>query len=254
MMYLSTALLPQLAGDVTNAVCIVIDALRATTVVATLFERGCPRVYVAGNHALAEKFARERGYTLCGETDGFVAPGFDYGNSPTEFASLDFTEKPVVISTSNGTKATATVADSKQIYLGAAVNRMAVAKAAWAEAVRTEANLVIVCSGTLGEFTLEDATVAGGYVEALVAQAGAWELPFVKDSAIAARRLWENEPNLLRGLMEGNHANALAARGFGVDIGYCAMVDTMTRVPTLVSEADAGTVDAPVILLRETPA
>ena len=172
---LAVALLPQLAGDVSNSVCIVIDALRATTVIATLFERGCPRVYVAGSHAIAETFARKHGYTLCGETDGFVAPGFDYGNSPTEFSRLDFTGKPVVLSTSNGTKATAMVSDARRIYLGSALNLIAVAKIAWSEALQTGSNLMIVCSGTLGEFTLEDATVAGGYVEALYAQAGAWE-------------------------------------------------------------------------------
>lgn len=246
---LAVALLPQLAGDVSNSICIVIDALRATTVIATLFEKGCPRVYVAGSHVIAKTFARERGYTLCGETDGFVAPGFDYGNSPTEFSRLDFTEKPVVLSTSNGTKAIAMVSGAKRIYLGSALNRMAVSEAAWREALQIGANLMIVCSGTLGEFTLEDATVAGGYVEALYGQAGAWELPIVKDSAIACRRLWQSESNLLRGIMEGNHAHALADRGFGEDIGFCSMVDTLSHVPTLVSEAETETVPCPVILL-----
>ncbi len=247
---LSVALLPQLAGEVSNSVCIVIDALRATTVIATLFERGLPRLYVAGSHGVAEAFARKRGYLLCGETDGFVAPGFDFGNSPSEFVRMDFTDKPVVLSTSNGTKAVAAVSGAKQIYLGSALNRLAVSEAAWNEAGRTGANLLVVCSGTMGEFTLEDAAVAGGYVEALYGRAGAWELPQVKDSAIACRRLWQSEPNLLRGLMEGNHAHALAERGFGEDIGFCAAVDTLSHVPTLVTEDRAASVRCPVIFIE----
>jgi 2-phosphosulfolactate phosphatase len=249
-MYVQVALMPQLAGDVSGAVCIVIDVLRATTVIATLFERRCPHVYVAAAHETARTFARARGYALCGETEGYRVPDFDYGNSPVEFAALDFTDRPAVLSTTNGTKATAIVAGARRVFLGAAINRMAVAQAAWNEARETGSDIVVVCSGTNDQFTLEDATVAGLYVEALEAQAGAWEAPTLADSAIAARRLWQKEPNLLRGWMEGVHARTLADRGFGEDVGYCAAIDTLPHVPILVEEADTNTVVAPVILVR----
>lgn len=249
-MQIRAALVPELAGDVREAVCIVVDVLRATTVIATLFERNCPRVYVAAAHETARTFARQQGYTLCGETEGYRVPDFDYGNSPVEFAALDFTARPVVLSTTNGTKATAQVAGARRVFLGAAINRLAVSRAAWRAAQETGSDLVVVCSGTRDQFTLEDATVAGLYVEALAAQAGAWEAPDLADSAIAARRLWQTEPNLLRGWMEGIHARTLAERGFGDDVGYCAAIDTLSHVPTLVEEADAPTVAAPVILVQ----
>lgn len=249
-MQIRTALLPSLAGDVSQAVCVVIDVLRATTVIATLFERNCPRVYVAASHETARDFARANGYVLCGETGGYKVEGFDYGNSPVEFAALDFTDRPVVLSTTNGTKATATVAGARRVYLGAAINRMAVAQAAWSRAEETGSDIVVVCSGTDDQFTLEDATVAGIYVEALVAQGQAWTMPSQADSSIAVRRLWEHEPNLLRGWMEGVHANTLANRGFGEDVGYCSAIDTLRHVPTLVDEADIATVACPVVLVR----
>lgn len=248
-MHIQVAFLPQMVQDVAQSVCIVVDVLRATTVVATLFERGCPCVYVAPSHELARAFARRNGYVLCGETDGFKVPDFDHGNSPTEIAATDFTGRPVVLSTTNGTRAVAAVMDARCVYLGAAVNRMAVAQAAWQRAQETRSDIVIVCSGTNGQFTLEDATVAGMYVEALAAQGGPWNMPEQADSAIAARRLWEREPNLLRGWMEGHHARALAERGFGEDIGYSAGTDILPHVPTLVSEAEIGTVAAPVVLI-----
>src|SRR5579862_6652699 len=147
-MEIRVALLPELAGDVSEAVCIVIDVLRATTVIATLFARGCPRVYVAAAHETARSFVREHGYVLCGETHGYKVPDFDYGNSPVEFAALDFAGRPVVLSTTNGTKATAVVANAKRVFLGAAINRMAVAQAAWREALERNADIVVVCSGT----------------------------------------------------------------------------------------------------------
>ena len=249
-MQIRVAFLPELAGDVSKAVCVVVDVLRATTVIATLFEKGCPCVYVAASHEKARAFAREKGYVLCGETGGLKVPDFDYGNSPTEFAALDFVGRPVVLSTTNGTKATVTVAGARKVFLGATLNRMAVAKAAWEASQETDSDVVVVCSGTDGDFTLEDATVAGLYVEALVAQGGAWTIPEQADSAIAARRLWQTEPNLLRGWMEGHHAQTLANRGFGNDLGFSAAIDTLSNVPTLVDEGDRETVPTPVLLVR----
>ena len=171
-MKLSVALLPELAGDVSNAVCIVIDVLRATTVIATLFEQSCPRIYTAASHDAARRFARSNGYVLAGETGGIKEPDFDYGNSPTEFSLLDFTNRPVVISTTNGTRAIAAVASAPRVLLGAAVNRMAVARAAWECALSEDRDIIVVCSGTDRQFTLEDATVAGLFVEAIC-----WILP-----------------------------------------------------------------------------
>ncbi|HLJ54534.1 MAG TPA: 2-phosphosulfolactate phosphatase [Chthonomonadaceae bacterium] len=249
-MEIRTALLPQLAGDVSGAVCIVIDVLRATTVIATLFDRRCPRVYVAASHDLARAFARREGYVLCGETGGVRVPDFDYGNSPVEFAALDFSERPVVLSTSNGTKAVAAVASAPRVLLGAAVNRKAVANAAWDAASELDTDIVVVCSGTDGAYTLEDATVAGLYVEALVARGGPWTMPALDDASIAARRLWQTEPNLLRGWMEGRHACHLADHGFGDDVAHCAAIDTLGRVPLLCSKDRASYLASPVILVR----
>lgn len=249
-MQIRTAFLPSLAGDVSDCVCIVIDVLRATSVMATLFDRGCPLIYVAGTHETAETFARSRGFVLCGESGGIKAPGFDYGNSPTEFAALDFANRPVVLSTTNGTKATAAVADARRVFFGAALNRQAVARAAYEFAHSEDADIVLVCSGTNGQFTLEDATVAGMFVEALHSQGGEWTMPQLTDDSIAVRRLWQTEPNLLRGWMEGNHAQTLADLGFGADLGFCAQTDTLLHVPILTTEADASPFAAPVVLVR----
>ena len=248
-MLIRTAFLPQLAGEVSGCVCIVIDVLRATTVIATLFDRACPRVYVSASHDAARTFARNRGYVLCGETGGYRVPDFDYGNSPVEFSALDFTDRPAVLSTTNGTGAVAAVAAATRVYLGAVVNRNAVAAAAWEAATEVGADIVLVCSGTDGQYTLEDATAAGLFVEALHAHGGPWTIPELDDASVAAKRLWQNEPNLLRGWMEGTHARNLADRGFGDDVAYCASLDRFQHVPVLVSEADADAASAPVILV-----
>ena len=248
-MRLDVAFLPEEAGDVTDAVCIVVDVLRATTVLATLFERGCPVAYVADEHGKAERFARDRGFVLCGESHGLKAPGFDYGNSPTEFAALDFSGRPAVLSTTNGTRAASMVSGARRVYLGAAVNLTAVAQRAWREAMDTGSDLVVVCSGTNRRFTLEDTVVAGMFVEALTACAGAWEMPSVADSAIAARRLWEQDGSLLRSWMEGAHAQKLSEMGFSDDVTFCASRDLLRTVPALLPEAGTEDYPWPVVLV-----
>jgi 2-phosphosulfolactate phosphatase len=163
---------------------------------------------------------------------------------------MDFTDRPAVLSTTNGTKATATVADARRVFFGAALNRHAVAQEAYRFAQENNADIVLVCSGTNGQFTLEDATVAGMFVEALYAQGDAWTMPHLSDDSLAARRLWQSESNLLRGWMEGNHAQTLADLGFGEDLGFCAATDIMHQVPVLTDEANAANFAAPVVLVR----
>ncbi len=247
-MHIRTALLPQLAEGVQESVCVVIDVLRATTSLAVLFNQGCPLAYIAQSHDDARRIARSQGLALCGETGGFKVEDFDYGNSPVEFSALDFTNLPIVLSTTNGTRAAALVAGAKRVFLGAAINRMAVARAAWETAESLDVNILLVCSGTDSQYTLEDATIAGLYVEALASHAERWFSPELDDASIACRRLWQNETNLLRGLMEGAHPRLLADLGFGEDVAYCAQIDKLNAVPILTSEEEAPTITSPVIL------
>lgn len=248
-MEIRVALLPALVGNIRNAVCIVIDALRATSTIAVLFARNCPRVYVAEGHEAAIRFARENHLLLCGETEGRKPEGFDFGNSPVEFLSQDFQGQPVVLSTTNGTRALAQVRQARRVFAGAPLNRTAVAQAAWAAAQQAGGDIVIVCSGTDGNFTLEDATSAGLFVEALIAQATPWELPRLDDAAVACKRLWQQDPQLLRSWLEGRHAQHLAEIGFGEDVAYCAQLDPLSVIPELAKDPTTQLPKAPIFLV-----
>ncbi len=247
-MKVRVAFMPQLANHADKSVCVVIDALRATTCVVALFDSRCPRVYVAGSHATAREYARSRGFALCGESEGFRVEGFDYGNSPTEFAALDFTGKPAVLSTTNGTKAVNSVSTAPVVLLGAVTNLGACVEAAWHAAVERELDIMFVCSGTDEEFTLEDTVTAGLMAEQLAQFAAHESVVEWADSALAARKLAQTEPNLLRGWMGGIHARRLCDRGFGDDVAFCAQRDTSTVVPVLVREREADRVACPVLL------
>ncbi len=245
---LRVAFLPEQVINAGNSVCIVLDVLRATTCMAVLFSRRCPRIYASDSHEKARAFARPRGFALCGEVGGLRVEGFDFGNSPVEFTSNDFLGKPVTLSTTNGTKAIARISEAPCVLAGAAVNMQAAATAAWMAAQETDRDITLVCSGTDEYFTLEDAVVAGMYVERLQSFSSVQQPVTITDSALAAMRLAASPSGLLRNIMEGYHAQKLCDLGFGADVEYCAQVDILHNAPVLVTERYADQVEAPLLL------
>src|SRR5579885_499462 len=135
-MRIETYVLPSLLKQPERHVCVVIDVLRATSTLATLIARGVREVAVVA--AIAEAFAlRDAGgeavRLLCGEVGGLPPAGFDYGNSPEEFARLDLAGRSAVLFTSNGTKALVRVAVSPAVFAGSLLNVTAAMNAALTE-------------------------------------------------------------------------------------------------------------------------
>jgi 2-phosphosulfolactate phosphatase len=117
---------------------IVVDVIRATTTLAVMLGRGCRRVLIAPGIAEARAVAaREPGtYLLGGEAGGVAPPGFDFGNSPREYAAADLAGREIIFATTNGTWALRACAGGSAIYAGSFRNASAVARAAVASAVR----------------------------------------------------------------------------------------------------------------------
>src|SRR3972149_1101559 len=101
---LDVALLPNLIREARSAFAVV-DVLRASTSIVTLLERGVPAVIPAAGLEEARALRKRLpGHLLCGEQDGLAPPGFDYGNSPTEFAAASLDARPAILAPSNGTR------------------------------------------------------------------------------------------------------------------------------------------------------
>ena len=80
-MIVDVAALPGSVLDIERKVAIVVDALRASCTVITMFEAGARAVIVAADPVDAFRIAaddRER-YIICGESGGVPPAGFDYG-------------------------------------------------------------------------------------------------------------------------------------------------------------------------------
>ncbi len=218
---------------VAGATLIVVDTLRATTVMTTLIAGGASAVYACGSHEAARAVgAALPASRLCGETGGLPPPGFDYGNSPSEFARLDVRGWTLVQSTSNGTRALSLAAQAQQTLVGCLRNRAAVARATPAVA----GDVTIVCSGEAAGTapSVEDSFTAGAIVEALVADErdGASALVQLRDGARLALRIFQSYAGGAGAAMaDSTHAAELRALGFEHDVAFCGQVDAETCVP-----------------------
>ena len=89
-----------------NDVYIVLDVMRATTTLAVMFDQGAKQVLAAQTIEQAREAAQQLpNHLLCGEYNTKIPPGFDYNNSPAQFAQLDLSGRDLILATSNGTRA-----------------------------------------------------------------------------------------------------------------------------------------------------
>ncbi len=241
IMRVEVTLVPRLASDMEAKVCVVIDALRATSTLVVLIEGGVEEVVVCGTLAEARRIARNTGHLLCGEVNSLPPPDFDHGNSPTEFAALDLGGRSAVLYTTNGTRALRHVAHAHAILVGALLNRRAVASAALAEAA-DDRDIAIVCAGRGGGryFSLEDTYVAGALVDSILAQASAsCRRVRLWNDALAALRLYHSyRGRALVCFRQADHGRSLMDLGLGHDLDFCARTDVSTTVPRLRRSED----------------
>ncbi len=228
LVHLLPALAP--AGALAGGVAVVIDVLRATTVIVHALAAGCLCVVPCGEieeaKCRAERLRPGGKVVLGGERHGVPIPGFDLGNSPGDYSCRVCKGATVVLTTTNGTRALLRAAEAERVLVAAFVNFSAVC-----EQLRTDPRPVhIVCSGTEGEVSLEDTLLAGAFVDVL-ADAGEVRL---NDAARLAWDCFENHGCCLRGALEvGAGGQRLRSLGYDADIRAAAEVDKFALAPEL---------------------
>jgi len=193
-------------------------------------------------------------YLLCGEAFGLAPRGFDYGNSPSEFAEIDVRGRRIILSTTNGTKALRWLAASPVVRVGALLNATAAVATLLDEARSRGLDAAIVCSGLEAgnAFSLENAFVAGALVENAVEQSRQKKGSdlALSDASMAACRLYQSyQGDALACFREAEHGRSLIAIGLGRDLEFCAQVDRYDAVPRLRSDA-SGRLS---LILKGTP-
>jgi len=231
---------------------VVIDVLRATTTITVALINGAKEVIPAESVSTAARISKGLGKSiLCGERNGKVIEGFALGNSPLEYKSETIRDKSLIFSTTNGTVSIAKSRLAKSCVLASFIN---LTKAI--EHIKAiEGEVIIVCSGKLNTFCIEDAVCAGVIIDKLQSdEGGKYEL---NDSAYACVKLGNiltkksgklSSEKILDMYNESEHGKYLLELGFGEDLKLCAGLDTYPHLPVYFN----GTIKLQEIIEIET--
>jgi len=206
---------------------IVVDVLRATSTIAQALAAGYSRVLACGEIEQATALKESEGGLLAGERRCVRIPGFDLGNSPSEF--VEPAGNTVILTTTNGTKALVAASERcEHVLAGSLLNLEAVAGAAR----EGGGDVVIVCAGVQGEFAMDDAYCAGRFAEVLGGEP--------TDAAVAAMRLRTSFPAAVDGLGASQSARNLVAADLAADIEWCARESVLDVVPWVTRRVGAS--------------
>jgi 2-phosphosulfolactate phosphatase len=164
-------LLPSLIppGSLRGGVAVVVDVLRATTVMVHALANGCEAVIPCAEIEEAQAVAADLPAgtaILGGEREGLPIPGFDLGNSPGDYTREVCQRKTLVMTTTNGTRAILASLEAERVYIASFANLKATADELTIQALKKDHGrpIQIVCSGTEGFISLEDSLLAGALV------------------------------------------------------------------------------------------
>lgn len=225
--------------DFSRSVAVVIDVLRATSVITVALSNGAsavaPVLSPEEGFALAARLGREN-VILGGERNADRIAGFDLGNSPQDYMRESVAGKTVVITTTNGTVALRNSLGARAVIAASLLNYDAAARQALALAdARGAEKIVFVCSGNYGVLTLEDCCCAASMADVVLAVRPEGGVEFETDEAIALHNLSFARPAADASLaLMSRHYKRLIAKGYAADADLCLRhPGTIAAVPLI---------------------
>jgi 2-phosphosulfolactate phosphatase len=224
----------RLAGKVV----IVLDILFATTTMVAALAAGARAIVPVLNEAAAREEGarlaalsgpdgRRPDVLLAGELDAKTLGGFA-PPTPIRLLAHGVAGKTIVHTTTNGTVAMRGTEGADAVYAGALVNGEALVDHVLA--AHPDQELLIVCSGSTGNFNLEDFTGAGYLVELLARRLG--DAADWSDAARAARAVFRSAPP--ERLLQESRVGCMVERlGWTDETLYSARLSSHTLVPRL---------------------
>ena len=215
--------------DFRKKTAVVVDVLRATSTITTALSNGCLDVTPVKH--IGDAFAQKNEYAdgvtayIGGERGGRKVDGFDLGNSPLEYSQEKVNGCHLVLCTTNGTQAIAKAEYSDFMFMGCLNNVSAVAEAA-ADAGR---DIIILCSGTELEFSIDDVVAAGAVIDRMLSAGADIDLDDLGATALYLYR--ENRNDIMKLIGMSKPFRILSSLGAEKDIEYCIREDIKTNVP-----------------------
>lgn len=226
---LNASVLPP-SVNMAGSCAVVIDVLRATSVMTVAGANGASEITTCGEVDEARKTAAafDPPALLCGERQCQIIEGFDFGNSPAEYTPDRVSGKSLVLTTTNGTRAIQAAKTARRLVVASFLNLGAVLTA-----IRKERDIHLICAGTNGDVTLEDVLLAGA-----IAHRCCEESPCrLDDSAQLAVAAWNQvlaeskrsslEAALIVALNQSLGGRNLIELGYDLDVRRCARLDSV---------------------------
>ena len=224
---------------------IVIDVLRATSVITTALDNGAREVIPVSTVEEAENLFADSDATTTlrgGERNALKIVGFDLSNSPLEYKKKVVEGKTIILTTTNGTNAINNIIGADEVVLACFRNAVAVVSVIARrndEAIQKDSALsglprfarndvVIVCAGTEGHFSLDDGLCAGMLIGLLKQQT---EVETDDLGLLLTHYYINSKANLLGALSGCFHLKRLFTLGFYDDIRFCLETNCVATVP-----------------------
>lgn len=224
-------LLPDLVapGALRGGVAVVLDVLRATTVMVHALDAGCEAVLPCLEVDDARRVAAELPVgkaLLGGERLGLPIEGFDLGNSPSGYTPEVCRGRSLVMTTTNGTRALLACLEAERVLVAGFVNLGATLRVLGDDPRPVH----LVASGTDGRISFEDGLLAGALADGLGRGPSGRRLD--DDPALLAAAAWRETCRRLEGgealaarLLDGRGGRRVRELGLVGDVEDAARLD-----------------------------
>ncbi|MBT7727127.1 MAG: 2-phosphosulfolactate phosphatase [Flavobacteriales bacterium] len=193
---------------------LVVDILRATSVISTAFHYGISELIPVSSLEEAKQYINREGYIVAAERNAEPIEGIPLGNSPFQYMNDDVNNKRLVLTTTNGTKSIK-LASKHEVISASFVNQDAV----YNFIMKSKKDVVVLCSGWKGLVNMEDSIFAGILSDKLLKTN---EFQSQCDSVLASVAIKRDAGNDLFSYLEDSaHRNRLKHLNMEADTKFC---------------------------------
>ena len=213
--------------DVSEAIVVVIDILRATTTMCVAFDHGVEYM-VPVEHAEDCRSYKDQGFLIAGERSGEQIAGFDFGNSPFSYGEEVVKGNRIAITTTNGTRAikAAQQRGAKEVVVGSFCNITELGN--WL--IEKNEHVCLLCAGWRDHVTLEDTIFAGAMARKLRN-----DFRRFQDTALVAETLFQSANIRKRYFFRhSSHYNRLIHLNLQEEVKYAMRRDTHSVIPIMM--------------------
>lgn len=216
-----------LPAQVQDKLVVIIDILRATSVICHGLKNGAKAFLPVEQVDEAFKLQNEYGYLCGGERHADKIEGFQFGNSPYDYKPELVNNKTIVLTTSNGTRAVKNSLSAAHLIIGAFANIDRVVD----YIVNQKNDVCLVASGTGNKLSMDDSLCAGNIIEEVIQKTEAT----LTDAASAHLTLYNALGDDLHKALKSScyHYNLLSKKGLNKDLDLCLTKNSCDLLPYL---------------------